>query len=212
MVEILGFLDRYGAILLFGVIFLEPLFPPLPSVPFILASGALVGMGKMSWAQSIWIIMTAILLGDLLSFFLGRRFGSGILSFFCKITKEPDSCIRCTEEVFQRYGARYLTVSKFLPGISPLMYPLAGLSGVGLLSFLFYDAVGTLLYGGLYLGLGYFLGDHLEWVLVNVLKIGQTTGGILALTIIGVVGYKFFQRRAALGRSQQSGSIVSEPK
>jgi len=51
------------------------------------------------------------------------------MRLLCRITIEPDSCVRRTENMFTRYGMWGVMVSKFVPGLSTMAPPLAGMSG-----------------------------------------------------------------------------------
>src|SRR5256885_7354190 len=49
--------------------------------------------------------------------FRSRVRGIKILQLLCKISLEPDSCVRRTEGLFSKQGARSLLLAKFLPGL-----------------------------------------------------------------------------------------------
>jgi membrane protein DedA with SNARE-associated domain len=55
---------------------------------------------------------------DLVWHELGRRRGARVLAGLCRLTLEPDVCVRRTENLFLRHGVRALLVSKFLPGLT----------------------------------------------------------------------------------------------
>ena len=57
------------------------------------------------------------MLADLVWFEAGRRRGSKVLKFVCRVSLEPDSCVRRTEDVFARHGPRSLLFVKFVPGL-----------------------------------------------------------------------------------------------
>src|SRR5712664_4179978 len=100
------FLVRHGALVLFAAVFVEQLGVPLPAAPWLLAAGALAGTGKMSWFVALSAAAFGSLLADLIWFYLGRRRGQRILGVLCRISLEPDSCVRRTQDLFTRYGMR----------------------------------------------------------------------------------------------------------
>ena len=69
--------------------------------------------------------------------------GHQVLGLLCRISLEPDSCVRQTENAFLRYGVRFLLFAKFVPGLGTLGPPLAGAARVGVLRFSFYSATGA---------------------------------------------------------------------
>src|SRR5512140_1145052 len=109
------FLVHYGYALLFVWLLLEQGALPLPSIPLLLACGALARSGQLNPALVVASGLAGCLLADNLWFQLGRARGQRILSFLCRISLEPDSCVRQTENAFQKYGVRSLLISKFVP-------------------------------------------------------------------------------------------------
>src|SRR6202023_3833865 len=155
MNNILEFLVRHGYVVLLGWVFVEQLGLPIPSVPLLLAAGALAGAGRMNIFVALFATVYAALCADSLWYQLGRIKGIAILQLLCKISMEPDSCVRRTEGVFSRQGARSLLVAKFLPGLSTVAPPLAGIFHMRLRRFLLFDGGGSILWAGTFLGLGY---------------------------------------------------------
>jgi membrane protein DedA with SNARE-associated domain len=147
---------------------------------------------------ALGLIVAACLLADLIWYSLGRRLGSRVLRLLCKISLEPDSCVRRTEDVFIRYGVRALLVTKFVPGLGAVAPPLAGMVGVGAPRFVAYSAMGALLWGGTWGGLGYLAGDAVK----QLPHPGQRTATLaVAAVAVGVAGYvltKWIKRRRFL--------------
>jgi len=79
---------------------------------------------------------------------LGRRKGIKVLQLLCKISLEPDSCVRRTEGLFSKQGARSLLLAKFIPGLGTVAPPLAGIFHMRPERFFFFDAMGSLLWAG----------------------------------------------------------------
>ena len=73
------------------------------------------------------IAIFASLTADTIWFQLGRIKGIKVLQLLCKISLEPDSCVRRTEGIFAKEGARSLLLAKFLPGLGAVAPPLAGI-------------------------------------------------------------------------------------
>src|SRR3989475_2500749 len=100
---------------------------PLPSMPLLLAAGALSGTGNLNFFAALSYVIAAAVAADSIWYQLGRRKGIAILQLLCKISLEPDSCVRRTEGAFSKQGARSLLLAKFLPGLSTVAPPLAGI-------------------------------------------------------------------------------------
>src|SRR6187399_332481 len=104
MNEILEFLVHHGAAVLFAAVFVEQMGVPLPAAPWLLAAGALAVAGKMNWFVALCVATLGAAVADVIWFYLGRHGGNRVLRFVCRISLEPDSCVRRTQDVFTRYG------------------------------------------------------------------------------------------------------------
>jgi len=203
------FVVRHGELLIFLYVFADQIGVPVPAVPGLLAIGALAAAGKVSVPLAIVSAVGASLLADLIWYGLGRRRGSQVLRLLCRISLEPDSCVRRTEDVFLRYGVRSLIVAKFVPGLSTVAPPLAGMIGVGLPRFAVYSTLAALLWAGTWGGLGYFAGEALQRATNQTERVGRT---LLASVTAGLAVYilmKWTQRRRFL-RSLRAARITAE--
>src|SRR5258708_2495913 len=127
MHKTLEFLLHHGHAVLLAWVFVEQIGLPVPSLPILLAAGALAGSGRFSFTGSIFLSVIACLVADSSWYVLGRVRGIKILQLLCKISLEPDSCVRRTEGVFAKQGARSLVLAKFVPGLGTVAPPLAGI-------------------------------------------------------------------------------------
>ena len=205
----LEFLVRHGYIVLLVWVFLEQAGLPLPSIPLLLAAGALGGMHRLNFGFVLLLCVAACVSADFIWYQLGRTRGIKIVQWLCKISLEPDSCVRRTQGVFEKQGAKSLLVAKFLPGLNAVATPLAGVFQMRLRRFLVFDALGALLWSGAYLGLGYIFRDQLERI---ALKAEQFGGGVLALLVAlfaCYVAFKFVSRQRFL-RQLRIGRITPE--
>ena len=130
MEHMIQFLLHHGYSVIFVWVFVEQLGLPVPSAPALLAMGALAGRGEFSFWLTLALATLASLGSDFFWFELGRHRGHNILNQLCRISLEPDSCVRRTQNLFIRYGARSLLVAKFVPGLGAVAAPLAGMFGV----------------------------------------------------------------------------------
>ena len=200
MSRIVEFVVRHGEILAFFYVFADQLNVPLPAIPALLAIGALAAAGKINPALTLGLIVAACVLADFIWYSLGRRFGAPVVRVLCKISLEPDSCVRQTENVFLRFGVRALLVTRFVPGVSAVAPPLAGVVGVGMPRFLAYSAASGLLWGGTWSGLGYLLGDAVKDVPYEGQRVGTALAVLVAIGVVGYVTFKWVRRRRFLRR------------
>jgi membrane protein DedA with SNARE-associated domain/rhodanese-related sulfurtransferase len=147
------------------------------------------------------VVGTALLAAticDTLWYILGRQRGSAVLRLICRISLEPDSCVRRTQVSFERRGPWALVIAKFVPGLSAMTAPLAGTSRMPWQRFAFYDAIGSLLWSCSYIATGFVFSSELERALASLRLLG---GGLLALlltTLGGYIVWKWQNRRRFL--------------
>ncbi len=135
---------------------------PVPSIVFLMAAGALSAHGDMQMSTVVLLSVLPCLAADGIWFWLGRKWGSQAVRILCRLTPDPRRCSRDAHDKFGRYGLPLLCVAKFFPGLDGLMPPLAGAEGVSLTGFFALDAVGSLLWSGFYVGVGYLFSEQLE--------------------------------------------------
>ena len=196
MEDVIRFLTQYGYVVLLAWVLVEQLGFPLPAAPMLLAAGVLAGRGTFQLGTALAAGVSACVLSDLFWFHMGRRSGAKVLNFICRISLEPDSCVRRTSDTIGKYGPKSLLVTKFVPGLNAVAAPLAGGGGVSLPKFLFFDFLGSILWCGSFLGLGYLFRGELENVALFLGQFSWLLGLVLLVVIpTGYIAFKHRQRQ-----------------
>lgn len=117
---------HYGAPLVGLNVFLQQIGLPIPAVPTMMVAGALAMTGRFDLGLAFVAAVAASLAADLGWFWAGRRYGYRVLRFLCRISLSPDTCVRQTEGIFERWGFFSVVLSKFIPGFSTVAPPIAG--------------------------------------------------------------------------------------
>jgi membrane protein DedA with SNARE-associated domain/rhodanese-related sulfurtransferase len=198
MDDVTQFLVRHGGLVLFAVVLAEQIGLPIPAVPVLLAAGAMAGAGKMNLAMVLGLGVVACLAGDLVWYYLGRHRGGQVLKVLCRISLEPDSCVRRTENFFVRHGIKSLILAKFIPGLSTVTPALAGLFDVRLGRFLLYNGVGALLWTAAFIAPGYLFSDQLEWVAARAARLGSSLAVLVVGALALYIAYKYIHRQLLL--------------
>ncbi len=198
MAQATHFLVVHGYLVLFLCVFVDQAGLPLPSPPLLLAAGALAGTGQLSFPLALGVVFVASAPGDLAWYQVGRRRGARVLQLLCRISLEPDSCVRNTEELFARHGARSLLVAKLLPAYSTMAPALAGIFRMRPLRFALWDAAGTLLWGATWLLLGLAFHEQLDAAWGRASHFGGRVGLVLAGALVAWLGWKYVQRQRFL--------------
>ncbi len=196
--DAIAFLEAHGYAVVFLWLLVEQSAIPLPSVPLLLAAGALIRAGRLDPLAAAASGLVAVLIADTVWFELGKRRGGRLLRLLCRISLEPDSCVRRTENAFLRYGMKSLLISKFVPGLNAVAAPLAGGSKASYCAFLLFDSAGTMIWMSAYLVLGYVFSGQLEAVVASASGMGIGFL-LLVLALFGLwIGRKYLQRRRFL--------------
>ncbi len=170
-----SFLADHGYLVIFLWVFLDQAALPLPSLPLLIAAGALVATGSLDFGGVVATASVAAILADVVWYQLGKRGGEKAITYVCKLSLEPDSCVTTTRNAFGRFGPVTIVIAKYLPGVQTLAPASAGFVGAPFLGFLFLDLIGTLLYV-----LPFVLGGYLfqPQLLAGLSALGDISGGL----------------------------------
>jgi membrane protein DedA with SNARE-associated domain/rhodanese-related sulfurtransferase len=204
------FLTRHGATALFAAVFLEQAGVPLPAAPLLLLAGSWAGSGRMHLGAALSLSVAACLLADAIWYFLGRYGGSRVPAFLCRFSLVPNSCVRSAQNVITRYGLPGIAAAKFIPGLSTMAPPLAGSFGITAPRFFFFDAIGSLLYTGAFILLGFVFRNQLERILEYIERVGRGLLLPTALLIAAYVAFKYWQRKRALAHLRVARATPEE--
>lgn len=212
MKETFEFLLEYGYLLLFATVLAEQLGLPIPSTPVLLAAGALAGRGDFSFGLLLALAVTAAVLSDIAWYYLGRSRGHQILRLLCRISLEPDTCVRRTEGIFWKQGAKMLLYAKFVPVLNTTAPPLAGVVGMPLGRFLIFDLAGSIIWVAAFAGVGYIFSDQLEFVAELAARLGGWLAVLLVAGLGGYILYKYLNRRKFIRDLRTARITVEELK
>ena len=209
----LQFAVEHGYAVLFVWVFAEQIGIPVPSIPFLLAVGALAGAGRLNFALALALGASAALLADLVWYYAGRRRGPRVLRVLCRLSFEPEACVRNTEKMFTEHGARSLLVAKFIPGLNLVAAPLAGLIRMPVLRFSLFDALGALLWMGSYAGLGYLFSEQLEQGAAYALRLNSALLLVLIGSVLAFMAWKYMRHQGGLHQSlaPSNASLTAGP-
>jgi len=192
--EMTALLAQYGLVLVFVNVLIHQAGVPVPAVPLLIVTGTLVQQGQLSLALLVGVVVLASLLADIPWFYAGRRFGYPILNALCRISIEPDSCVKRTENIFERWGAPSLLVAKFIPGFSTVAPPLAGTMRLALMPFVAYSSAGAALWAGVAIGAGMLFHAEVDRALSWLEDSGPGVLTAAAAVILFYVTVKWLER------------------
>jgi len=180
--QIAGFIATHGNLiylLLFAIVFLEigvfPLFF-LPGNPLIFIAGSFVKLGSLSLLPTLATLLSAIILGNLLTYQIGKLFGDKISR-----SKSPwanQNALDKTKVFYTKYGQWTLMVSPFIAMVRTFAPLLAGVSQMAYKKYLISSTIGAFLWIGILVSAGYFFSsfsfiqEHMASIVLAGLAIG----------------------------------------
>jgi membrane protein DedA with SNARE-associated domain len=189
--------DAYGLLVVFGAVLLEQVGPPIPSGPLLMAAGALANEGRASAFAIGGLAWVASMLGKIVLYAVGGRYGRRTMDAMCRLAMSPNSSIGKADRHFERWGGSLLIVAEFIPGVRTLAPSLAGAEKLRLAPFLFYSAVGAALWTALYLGVGLLFREQIERVLALMERSGKVAIAVLAAALAAYFAALWWRRRRA---------------
>lgn len=208
--HIVEMIAQYGLLLVFLNVLVEQAGAPVPAVPTMIVAGALAASDKLPLGGVLAVAVLACLLADFAWYLAGRRFGGGVMRTLCRISLSPDSCVKQSELRFQRWRGGVLLLAKFVPGLSTVAPPLVGAMGLRAAPFALFDGVGSLLWVGVAVSLGYVFAGQIDDVVAALANAGSVAlmlvGCLLALYIVA----KWWQRHRLLKTLRMARITVHE--
>lgn len=137
---------------------------PLPEDVALITGGILAGYGPPRGVGSVWgmvaVGLIGILLGDSVIFRAGQTYGEKILETRFISRHINGERVERTIHLFEKHGAKFIMVARFLPGVRAVTYFVAGTSGVPFWKFLLYDGIAACASAPGWVFLGYWAGKH----------------------------------------------------
>jgi membrane protein DedA with SNARE-associated domain len=151
-----------------ALMFLENLFPPIPSEVIMPLAGFAAARGQMSFTLAVIAGIVGTLLGNAFWYELSRAIGSArIRPLFARYGRwfaVDDKDFDKAETTLRRYGPVALFFGRLLPGIRTLISIPAGLAHIPRLVFYVWTALGSTVWILFLTSAGYWMEDHYDKV------------------------------------------------
>lgn len=187
--EIITFLKNVDPLLIyisvFGIAFIENIFPPFPSDVIVAFSGALTVVSNVSLSIVVLFAVAGSTLGFITMFLIGRFAGNKFLEKG-KIKFISVDALKDVERWFQKYGYWLIVGNRFLAGTRAVISFFAGVSELDLKKTVILSAVSSLIWNMILIMLGFYVGHNLS-------KISEliTTYNKIVFAIILVIALLF---------------------
>jgi membrane protein DedA with SNARE-associated domain len=171
--------------------FLESIGVPIPAAPVLLVAGSLAAQHHgpvlplvIGSAAGVWI-------ADVAWYVFGWWQGRRVLGLLCGLSLNPDACVGRAERRFRRRPAVTVTVAKFVPGLSLMVPPLAGILRMQPAGFLAIDGAASFVWAAAAVMSGFVFGRR---VLPHVMQAQRAIGLLAVAALAAFVAWKIFER------------------
>lgn len=176
--------DLFSYLGVFIALFLTSVGFPVPEDIILLAAGFVTANGFAKLELMIPVTLVSVLLGDLIMYGLGYKFGERIYTWkpFCYFFTQ--SRIDRIHKFYKRYGKSTIFVSRFAAGLRAWIYLSAGASKMAIGYFILMDSLAALISVPLLVWLGFHFEGEIKQI---VFFIGRIKLWVLLFIVLGVV-------------------------
>lgn len=185
---VLSIMDMLGYFGVTMMMFLENIFPPIPSELVMPAAGFAAAQGHMQIMMVIIAGTLGSVLGALPLYYLGTKFDEDrLLQATEKYGKwllvKPEDVTRANSW-FNKYGNMVIFFGRMVPGIRSLISIPAGMNHMSLLPFILLTTIGSTIWSALLAYSGYALGTNYDQVGQYISPISKVVSAIAIIAII----------------------------
>jgi membrane protein DedA with SNARE-associated domain len=176
--------------------FLNCLGIPIAAEIVLPLTGALAKAGGMNLWGVMIVAMIAQIAGLFMAYAIARHGGLKLLERFGHLVFLKPARLEQLHRTFKRHGFRLVFTGLYLPGAHGYMGYIAGLGKMHFPVFAWLVVTSTVVWTAVFVGLGYFLTDHLDSIITGVTRLGWI-GGVVLLLVLAAIWYHMHHRRNA---------------
>jgi membrane protein DedA with SNARE-associated domain len=198
---ITDWLESLGYFGVFALMVLEHVFPPIPSELVMPLSGFISSRSsEMTIGWVITVGSIGSLVGTLFWYYLGKQVDQKQLMVLTAkygqwLTLKPKDIEKAIAFFHRGSGHWVVGLGRIVPGVRTYVSVPAGLTKMPLIPYLFYSALGTVLWTDALAIAGYVLGNRFEQVSAFIAPISKGVLIALAISTIGWILYRRIRRR-----------------
>lgn len=186
---VLIIMEQFGLLGVTVMMFLENVFPPIPSELIMPAAGFAAAMGKMNLVLVIIAGTLGSVLGALPLYYLGTIFDEkrlfSLAEKYGKYVLVKPSDVTNAQDWFHKYGKTVIFFGRMIPAIRSLISIPAGMARMPMLPFLVLTAIGSAIWTTILAYAGYILGANYEQVEAFIEPISKIV--VIVVLCIGAV-------------------------
>ena len=154
--------SRLGYLILFALVGAESTGVPVPGETALIAAAVLAEHGELDLRRVIAVAATAAILGDNLGYLIGRTGGRRLLERPGFLERHRHAVLAKGEPFFIRHGPKAVFLGRWIAGLRIAAAWLAGINRMPWRTFLFWNALGGIVWATSVALLAYYLGPAAE--------------------------------------------------
>lgn len=190
------------------LLFVESVFPPIPSELVLPLAGFLVSEGRFGFFPVILAATAGSLLSALTLWAAGKLFGEErvyrVVRRYGRFVLLRTSDVSRAQRFFDKHGGKAVFFGRFVPGVRSLVSVPAGLANMPLPSFILYTALGSALWNTLLVSLGAMLRERWREVLGYLEAFEYVAYAGIATLILWFVFARLSVQKSQLDRSDET--------
>ena len=187
-------LSDLGLLGLVALMFVENVFPPIPSEVVLPLAGFFVARGELSFVGVLFAATLGSVLGSILLYELARYGGRPFVLRYGSLLRVGPEELDRADAWFVRRGPIVVLVGRCIPGVRSLVSLPAGMLKMSRVAYILLTLVGSLIWNTALIGIGWILGEEWEKVSDVVGAVG-TPLLIVVLLILGAISVVWWWRR-----------------
>lgn len=188
-------LDHYGYLAVGLLVFAEDFGIPVPGEAILIAAAVYAGTGRLAIAAVVAIAVVAALVGDNVGYLIGRSGGRAFVHRWGRYVLLTPRRFLAAESFFHRHGGKVVTAARFIEGLRQANGIIAGTTGMPWKRFLTFNALGALLWVGLWATLGDVTGTHITAVYDQIVRYQRYVLIALGVLVAAFIARHFLLRR-----------------
>src|SRR5579884_4061576 len=171
---------------------------PSPGETALVLAAVLASQGKLDIRLVILIGVASAILGDNLGYLMGRHFGREVVLKPGPFRSHRQRAVAYGDRFFARHGSKAVFLARWVALVRFAAAWLAGINGMPMRLFFFWNALGGISWGVTFALVGYFAGEAGAGVLAKLGIAGAILLGVMAVGVIVLVAVR--ERRHRRGQ------------
>lgn len=191
---IMNITNNFGYLGIFLITMLEYVCLPLPSEVILPFVGFGIANGKYNFILVFICVMSAAMLGALISYSIGYLRGDSIIKWLKEKVPRSEKPIKSIEFLFLRYGKLTIFLTRVMPFTRTHVSLFAGVEKVNKFIFIAFSAMGIAIWNFGLLIIGYYLGSNMDVIEGVIKKYSILCVSAIIIALLIFVYKKYFKK------------------